>query len=94
MLNGRTKNDRQGKHTYFGPHGKSVLDLALVHADACADLEIERLEVDTWQKAGHHALIVGLFSKAKPATRTQHSDVEVCVNNRTRPLQLTDRQFT
>ena len=59
VLNGRAKSDRQGIETYRGPHGKSVLDYAIVHKEALADMQIEQL--DFLSKSYHNALIVGLF---------------------------------
>ena len=51
----------------MGPHGRSVLDFAIVHKEAKADMCVERL--DYLGKAFHNALIVGLYEK-------QHQTVE------------------
>ena len=84
VLNGRAKSDRQGFETYTGPHGKSVLDYAIVHKEALADLQIEQL--DFLSKSYHNALIIGLFDTQQEAPQEPAQPKSV----RVAPIHLTD----
>ena len=75
MLNGRTKSDRLGKATYTGPFGKSVLDLAIAHHDALADMQIEEIDVGPTCRSTHHAILVGIFAPQEYAQQLQATSV-------------------
>ena len=86
ILNGQALGDRQGKETFNGPHGCSVLDYAIVHRDTLADMHIEKL--DYMCKAYHNALITCIYGGCDRSKSTRQQDR----HTHTAPIHLTVEQ--